>query len=118
MRKAQRAHNLYFNDRKSDKQTTISSGSLTRLESVSTVNTDMDADVVVCQSIESKSNLKKKLAKKSLLFTFFILIFSASFIVRDIFEIRTPSIVALNRPMFSNWAFLGSSWYKNATMHQ
>lgn len=108
----------------SQKQTTISlavlSGSgLTKLESVNTVSGESQtehvvlevdaATMTVSETNPVNINLKRKLAKKALLFATFLIIFVASCLVKDLHEFKPAVMSALNRPMFSNWTFFEAS---------
>ena len=123
-RKALKAHTLCLKkNRKSiEKQTTtislvvLSGSEFSKIESVGGENGNGDVieNVVAMgnQTTRVKPTLKKKLAKKALLFTALLLVFISSILVKDLYEIRSPTF--MNKPMFSNWTFLIEK-NKNAT---
>lgn len=129
-RKALKAHTLCLKkNRKSiEKQTTtislvvLSGSEFSKLESVGggggeNSNGDVievNSGVVAMgnQTTRVKPTLKRKLTKKALLFTALILLFVSSILVKDLYEIRSPTF--MNKPMFSNWTFLIEE-NKNAT---
>lgn len=136
-RKAQRAHNLCLKKSrrgKSEKQTTtislvvLTGSELSKLESVTSgemadtentlqQTTMMAAAAATTVSSTSKPSLKRKMAKKALLFAMILLLFVGSILVKDLYEIRTSNLTFMHRRMFSNWTFLGEHLHhhKNAT---